>query len=365
MIALSTLFLATFVSATPRLLLEVTGPSEAVNIHGLVVKTTVTNVGDETLELLRAPGSVLSSDNTDTFRISSPSGAPAFTGIRAKWLPELALGSGLGDTTAILRPGQSIEKIHSLAGVYNFTEPGEGQYTFRASDVFDYVDSAGTLKSIRAISNSDQFHLTGLLATSDPSTLRLPVASRYRDCSEEQIVSIREAAVQAGQFVDQAQTYLQAIYVPNAEPQVLLGAEFLGARQYTKWFGALDDKRIRTVAHHFENIAITSSRSRYNCGTCVDQDKYAYVWPNDKFQRIYLCPPFWKLKLNGLDSRAGTIVHENSHFDINGGTKDLVYGQKNSTKLAQEFPNQAVLNADNHEYLFPGSVENLHKVLGQ
>lgn len=52
----------------------------------------------------------------------------------------------------------------------------------------------------------------------------------------------------------------------------------------------------------------------------------------------------------GTDSKAGTIVHEQSHFRVNGGTEDFVYGQGRAKNLARTNPTQAIMNADNHEY---------------
>jgi peptidyl-Lys metalloendopeptidase len=52
----------------------------------------------------------------------------------------------------------------------------------------------------------------------------------------------------------------------------------------------------------------------------------------------------------GTDSKAGTIVHEQSHFTVNGGTQDIVYGQSGAKSLAISNPAQAIMNADSHEY---------------
>lgn len=48
--------------------------------------------------------------------------------------------------------------------------------------------------------------------------------------------------------------------------------------------------------------------------------------------------------------KGGTLIHESSHFDANGGTQDFVYGQTDAKSLAQSDPDDAVFNADNHEY---------------
>ncbi|KAG9073431.1 hypothetical protein FS749_015207 [Ceratobasidium sp. UAMH 11750] len=78
-------------------------------------------------------------------------------------------------------------------------------------------------------------------------------------------------------------------------------------------------------------------------------DTYAFVYPN-KFPTIHLCGAFWKAPTNGTDSKAGTIVHEGTHFNNIGGTSDFAYGQQGAKDLAKQDPDQAVMNADSHEY---------------
>jgi peptidyl-Lys metalloendopeptidase len=39
-----------------------------------------------------------------------------------------------------------------------------------------------------------------------------------------------------------------------------------------------------------------------------------------------------------------------SHFDVVAGTDDVVYGQSGAMNLADNNPNDAVRNADSHEY---------------
>jgi len=52
----------------------------------------------------------------------------------------------------------------------------------------------------------------------------------------------------------------------------------------------------------------------------------------------------------GTNSQAGTLVHESSHFVLNGGTKDYVYGQTSCTAVALVDPDKATMTADCHEY---------------
>ena len=51
-----------------------------------------------------------------------------------------------------------------------------------------------------------------------------------------------------------------------------------------------------------------------------------------------------------MRAKAGTIIHELSHFDVLGNTDDIVYGQSGAKSLAISNPSQAIKNADSHEY---------------
>ena len=80
---------------------------------------------------------------------------------------------------------------------------------------------------------------------------------------------------------------------------------------------------------------------------------------------IYLCPLFWSAPLTGINSQvpftvfvfskshsfqAGTIVHELTHFQVNGGTWDWAYGVVACRTLAIAARHLAVNNADSFEY---------------
>jgi len=75
----------------------------------------------------------------------------------------------------------------------------------------------------------------------------------------------------------------------------------------------------------------------------------------DNFGTIYLCGAFFKSPLVGTDSMTGTLIHEASHFDKNGGTRDYAYGQADCKDLAESEPETAIVNADSHEYFAENS----------
>lgn len=82
------------------------------------------------------------------------------------------------------------------------------------------------------------------------------------------------------------------------------------------------------------------------------ENTWAYVIPNDTTHTVYLGGLFDDPATpdTGQDSRAGTLVHELSHFDDVGGTKDVVYGADDAKNLAKKKPADAQKNADNFEY---------------
>ncbi|QRV92782.1 peptidyl-Lys metalloendopeptidase [Ceratobasidium sp. AG-Ba] len=337
---------AVVVSATPSLVLDVAGPSSVVDVDGLSVTITLKNTGDETIKacLLNDPRTILSNANTDTFSISSESGSPKFTGIRMKYVPANAAALNKNSTFTVLAPGQTFEITHDLAGVYDFTSSGEGSYSFDTANVFDYVDAAGTLVNIEASSNTHQFKIAGKLGESNDRTSPSRLSRRavtYTGCSSSQQPLISAAATASDNYVSKVNSYLARISS--------------GTPRYTTWFGTFSSSRYNTVVSHYKNIGTDATSTNYDCSACksqsgIDYDStYAYVFP-DSPGKIYLCGAFWSAPVTGTDSRAGTIVHENSHFTVNGGTDDYAYGQSAAKSLAKSKPSKAVNNADNHEY---------------
>ncbi|KAG8765735.1 hypothetical protein FRC12_007345 [Ceratobasidium sp. 428] len=360
-LASAALLSAVAVSAAPSLVLDVAGPSSVVDVHGLSVKATLKNTGDETLRLLNDPRTILSTAKTNTFAISSESGSPAFTGIKVKYVPSKAAAINNEKAFTVLAPGQSVEITHNLAGVYNFTRTGEGSYSFGAANVFNYVDASGTLKTIEANTNTHQFKIAGKLAAGSTYT---PTLSRravtYTGCTSSQQPLVSAAATASNTYVANANSYL--------------ASHASGTARYTTWFGAFTTSRYNTVVAHYTNIGTDATSTNYDCTACksepgIDYDStYAYVNPGSPgkvceeltihVQMVLKRSPtrftsavFSGVLLTGTDSRAGTIVHENSHFTVNGGTDDHVYGQSGAKSLAKSNPDQAIDNADSHEYL--------------
>ncbi len=158
-------------------------------------------------------------------------------------------------------------------------------------------------------------------------------------CSNTRTNQVRTALSSAESYASNSLGYLNA---DNRGPR------------YTTWFGSYNSDRYSTVRGNFTRISdATSTKSlTFDCSTCPgtpNAGAYAYVFANQPY-RIYLCNAFWAAPNTGTDSRAGTIIHELSHFTVVAGTSDFVYGQTAARNLASTNPSRAVRNADNHEY---------------
>ena len=119
--------------------------------------------------------------------------------------------------------------------------------------------------------------------------------------------------------------------------------------RYTTWFGAPDSGRFNTVSNHYNSIRSAFQSAPIVVDCACDEPYYAYVYANQPY-RIYVCNAFWSAPATGTDSKAGTLVHEMSHFNVVAATDDHVYGQNGCKNLANSSPNLAVENADSHEY---------------
>jgi peptidyl-Lys metalloendopeptidase len=146
--------------------------------------------------------------------------------------------------------------------------------------------------------------------------------------------------------------------VSNAEAISLLARNYLNNlpvasratdTAYRTWFGAYLASRYSTVQSHFNAIysAFNTKTFTFHCD-CTDS-AYAYVYSNQPYN-VHLCNAFWNAPNLGIDSKAGTLVHEASHFNVVAGTSDYAYGTSACQRLATSNPKKAINNADSHEY---------------
>jgi peptidyl-Lys metalloendopeptidase len=256
-----------------------------------------------------------------------------------------------------LRPGESRLVRVDLSSAYDLSQRGEYVVQFRsflqgaraASGKRVTAPNGGmaTLKSAPLRLWVDGGSKPQLLKSGDDGRVRIQAKPgsgggtvvngvTYVGCSNTQINSAGNAVVAARNYSQNSKTYLSGNTV--------------GPR-YTTWFGAHTSTRWNTAGSHFNSIDTAMDQSggqiKINCG--CNQNYYAYVYPSRPYE-IFVCKAFWSAGTTGTDSKAGTLIHEMSHFNAVAGTDDHVYGQTGAKQLALSDPTKALNNADNHEY---------------
>ncbi|HEX5751649.1 MAG TPA: M35 family metallo-endopeptidase [Archangium sp.] len=239
----------------------------------------------------------------------------------------------------VLQPGESVSGTAALSGLYDLRETGNYTIRFAAQSLSHHnvvltraaqLDSNAVSLFIEGRPNAEP----GLQALGTVSALGVTAAS---NCSSTRASAISTAFSSATTYANNTSSYLNSISS--------------GTSRYTTWFGAYSSTNLSTARSHFTNIknAFASAAVVVDC-SCTDTGTYAYVYPASPY-KIYVCGAFWNAPNTGTDSKAGTLVHEMSHFNVVAATDDWAYGQSAAKSLASSSPTKALDNADNHEYI--------------
>jgi peptidyl-Lys metalloendopeptidase len=310
------------------------------------VEVTITNTSNHTV---RVPKWELPSDFMESklFQVSRNGEPVQYEGQMVKRpLPSAA-------DFAMLRAGETLRTTVDLSGAYDMSKSGEYIVTLSSPLQHASLSNGEMLKHANGlpmviqsvplrlwVDGSDQIDAKA----GDNQTMRKPPSGggtvvngvSYVGCSTTQINGAGQAVVEARKYSENGKGYL--------------AGNTVGAR-YTTWFGAYTSARWGTASQHFVAIDSAMDQSagqvKINCG--CNQSYYAYVYPTRPYE-IFVCRAFWNAPLTGTDSKAGTLIHEMSHFNAVAGTDDHVYGQSGAKSLAISDPAAALDNADNHEY---------------
>lgn len=308
------------------------------------VEVTITNTSSRTL---RIPKWQLPIDaqRSDLFRITRDGAEVGYEGAMIKRAAPTAADF------AILRAGRSYRGVVELGSAYDLSKAGHYTVTYAAP--LQYASLSGGVRlqqrnGLPMIAQGAPIRIVLDQRATFPNGRRispvLPGNPELSDvlgistvaCNASQIAIVNNAVLSARTYSERAKGYLNA--------------GTTGAR-YTTWFGAYTSSRYATAQQHFTSIdnALdqTGGQVTINCG-CTD-NYYAYVIKNQPYQ-IFVCNIFWSAPLVGTDSKAGTLIHEMSHFTVVADTDDHAYGQGLAQSLAINNPTQALDNADSHEY---------------
>lgn len=256
-------------------------------------------------------------------------------------------GAPTKDDWMTLKAGESRSIDLDLSVAYPFAASGqyEMKYSALINNAYDdtLASKAGAADSVesfpvtRWVDGSDQFLGSSIAEEISYGVKALNPTPTFESCSTTRQGQLNTALSSARTYAINSDNYFTAKTWSTV------------TARYTTWFGSASSTRFGTAKSNYDKIENTLSNTRmtFNC-SCTDS-YYAYVYPTQPY-RIYLCNAFWSAPNTGTDSRAGTIIHETSHFDVVANTDDLAYGQTAAKKLATTNPSKSVRNADTHEY---------------
>lgn len=249
----------------------------------------------------------------------------------------------------VLQPNENHVVTMNLASAYDLSAPGRYDIQLIV-DAFNPLSNNKTNKVIHPVGLVESNKLSiwmngGKKAKPSAQFKKTPGSqphklykSSTRYCSSSQQQSLDEAEDSAKSRTRNSRRYLEnnVYYSPGDH--------------YEKWFGQSTSTRYNTVVAGFERVsdAFYNQNIVYNCD--CDENYYAYVYPYSPYE-IYICQSFWPAyNDSGLNTKAGTLIHELSHFYNVADTDDHVYGSSGVQSMARNSPNRAVNNADSFEY---------------
>ncbi|KAF9554856.1 zincin [Agrocybe pediades] len=358
---------------------SLSGPEYVRKIQDLKVVATITNTGSETLRILQDPNTILSDAPTEKFSVVNKRGEGeglTFIGMRVLYSPKVAAQQHEYMT---LGPGLSLQIEHDLSRIYDFSSSsgrvngGSGTYTIHPNKIFHIVDPTERKNVLQLHADAGDPHVMQITdmgmrdiqaQTPFNTTLtELPGADsesyiddddtefdteidtstesfrpNFRNCPWSNQQALTQAAQVAQTNINGAGWWLRTR--PHSNPR------------YTTWFGWFDRRRYNTVYNGFRKMMRNpATRYTYDCRCTLGPSTYAYVYPNvgkSLFSDpvILACASLRRLG----HSRNGIIIHEASHFYVNAGTRDIIYGVQPAKNLAARNPWSAINNAANFAY---------------
>lgn len=311
---------------------------------GAAVRVTLHNDAGRDLYLLHWQTAVRGVE-ADIFDVRLNGKPAAYTGRLYKWATPRA------EDYVRVPAGRSVSAEVDLSAYYDLSRTGEYSVRYRVP-VQDALSGAGTRIGAAGLSEIESNVLSFGVERSERGrllqsfnqasfgeTAAKALAPVFVSCTTSRQSTLNTALNNAQSISLKARDYLNN--VPEASRPT--------DAAYKTWFGTYSSSRYSTVQSHFTSIhsAFATKTVEFYCD-CTDS-AYAYVFSNQPY-KIHLCNAFWNAPASGIDSTAGTLVHEMSHFTVVAGTADNAYGTAACQKLANKNPNKAVNNADSHEY---------------
>lgn len=292
----------------------------------VVVRTTFTNTSAQPVKLLdwNLPGSGV---RWGMFEVLLDGVQVEYQGAHIKFPAEPQESDFV-----TLEPGASLTRTMVITDMYDLSKSGNYLIRYAPGATDEAIPGQATVLQSNDVSVWIAGRLNPRLAEDDMGQLGLS----FTNCTSTQQSTATTAVNNAKTYSTNSYNYLA-----NTTPS--------GTPRYTTWFGSYTSTRWTTVKNHFNSIKNAFNNQAVVVDCSCTSSAYAYVYKGSPY-KIYVCNAFWSAPMTGTDSKAGTLVHEMSHFTVVADTDDWAYGHSACKSLATSNPTNAVDNADSHEY---------------
>ena len=327
-------------------MLLATGTAQALGL-----KMTIADAGDDTVEVTLTNHSFVTHSvlrwetpfenelTTDGFLLINQDNQkvkPEYTGKLLK------RGDYKDSDFFALQPGEKISNLIRLTDYYDIDL--EATYRVTATGHFNarQVGTQQLLSHTNVLSNT----LSMRLSKTPEQAFALP--AQLQSCTTEQQNALSGVIEAAETMAMQAKNDFDSL--TDAQSRT-------NSPRLTTWFGRYDANRFNKVSTVFTQViaALNNQQLTIQCD-CPEnfRDAFAFVYKNQPYE-ITMCGSFWSAPQVGHNSKAGTVIHELSHFTIIGDTDDHAYGPGPVKQLAISDPERATDNADSYEYFAENS----------
>lgn len=292
------------------------------------IKFTLKNESENPIKLLKWGTPFEGEFTQDTFKVTVNGDKVPYIGKLVKRLPPSE------EDYITIKGNSELSEIVYLEDGYKIYAPGF--YTVQIAQETVYVDASQNMKFEPFLSESVEFEIIYGINEADAAG---PEALKSK-CTSSQFDTIKSAYDAAKNMAAAAKRALHNAPI-SQRPQ---------ARRYLEWFGAYEKSRYSKVTSNFDKVHdVLFNKSISIVCPVACSNMAAFVYPSRPYT-IYFCDSFFRCPLAGAGSKAGIIIHELSHFNIVARTDDVVYGRLGARQLARQNPNQAIRNADSHEF---------------
>jgi len=251
-----------------------------------------------------------------------------------------------------IEPGESVSQKISLEEAYNLPLSGNIKVKFDLNMVFAIDDLK---KNIKIVSQYNRLKINQLAAVGCVFKLNRKnkkVMTFGAKMQGAKVSKLKTNALKEPKVKDMSTDEAKKIKTAHSNGYALAKAALTSLAndpKYVKWFGAHNAARFAEVKRVFGKVksGLEAVEFTYiNNGPSCESKDIAYT--ADGSDKIWLCKGFWSLGATGVDSQAGTIVHEHSH--TSGFTDDHEYGIAKCVQLAKDDPEKAIDNGDSYQF---------------